>query len=900
MPSLNSKSMFNFARTPAGDRVALATYDGRLEFYSTDTIVNGGAPLAQFTGVGGGTIRDVACDGTNFYAATDTTSGLMISVFAPSGNTYTKVADYPTTDLQVQTMKLNYADGYLTLSGSTNVRVFKLQNGIPVELNFDNYFQRYYFAPSTSAYTVPSFHFFWDSALVKKNNHVYLIATAYSLGDVYELPSTDSVLVTYQGNKGTPNPKTSLASDTTAGPFYGDPIGFIATTAAPAGMSLNWDFGDGTPVIAGSTGTPITHQFSRASSIVKATNVLDSSINSSVPVTLSKPTIRFGFQNYNHANFRYLFEQPNASSAAPIVAGDSFFDASDGSIQSHYDTWVLDGTSTNLDPTGSVAVGACGAHNLTFSTQYGPYSSPGVPTGAPVGYSINPFIYSTRPFAAFIDVGSDASSLNFTGHVRTSHDTNAISPSQASMLSYKWELLDGSNQPVPDAGTKTGMVGGDGVVTYNVDKSFIKGRNYRGHLTVTGVVQPSCASYTVDEAFTDFLNPPDPQLLKSCTGPSNNIPPCTFSVISATGSDMSGWNYHWSVSPTNNVSPTASSDARFSPVFTSTASQTPYTVYLTVDNAIASAPQQHVDVTVPAQTCPTMIAGVNVFIAYSGHTSGCTQNTGSCAAGETLSFSAAPFGYDFTCSTHTYSWTFGDGGTGTGASLNHVYASPSTYSVTLTIANAGQSVPITQSVIVGGSTAPAPAPAPVPVPSGACSTMTSTTVFVAYNNPSNSCNQYGGTCGTGDNITFTASAFGYDFSCANHTFSWTFGDGQVGTGKSVTHKYSGNGTFTVGLSIFNGTQTFQTSASVVVGGGTTPNPTPTPTPTPAGCAAIVAGQTFFVGYSGPQSGCTQYTGDASITTSPAPRTHSRGISVTARPALERQRIIATSMRARTT
>ena len=134
--------MFNFARTPAGDRVALATYDGRLEFYSTDTIVNGGAPLAQFTGVGGGTIRDVACDGTNFYAATDTTSGLMISVFAPSGNTYTKVADYPTTDLQVQTMKLNYADGYLTWSGSTNVRVFKLQNGIPVELNFDNYFQR--------------------------------------------------------------------------------------------------------------------------------------------------------------------------------------------------------------------------------------------------------------------------------------------------------------------------------------------------------------------------------------------------------------------------------------------------------------------------------------------------------------------------------------------------------------------------------------------------------------------------------------------------------------------------------------------------------------------------------------------------------------------------------------
>src|SRR5207237_3430684 len=188
-------------------------------------------------------------------------------------------------------------------------------------------------------------------------------------------------------------------------------------------------------------------------------------------------------------------------------------------------------------------------------------------------------------------------------HVRTSFDTNAISQSQASTLSYKWELLNGNNQPVPAAPTKTGMVGGDGVVTYNVDKSVITGRNDRGHLTVTAMngVGPSCAPYTIHEAFTDFLNPPDPQLLKSCTGPSNNIPPCTFSVISATGSDMSGWNYHWSVSPTNNVSPRASSDARFSPVFTSTASQTPYTVYLTVDNGIASSPQQHVDVTDPAQ-----------------------------------------------------------------------------------------------------------------------------------------------------------------------------------------------------------------------------------------------------------------------------------------------------------
>src|SRR6266568_3100546 len=77
-------------------------------------------------------------------------------------------------------------------------------------------------------------------------------------------------------------------------------------------------------------------------------------------------------------------------------------------------------------------------------------------------------------------------------------------------------------------------------------------------------------------------------------------------------------------------------------------------------------------------TCPTMIAGMNVFMAYSGQTSGCSQSTGSCSVGETISFSAASFGYDFSCATHTYSWNFGDGGTGSGANVNHAYSSPAT------------------------------------------------------------------------------------------------------------------------------------------------------------------------------------------------------------------------------
>ncbi|MDQ6802759.1 MAG: PKD domain-containing protein, partial [Acidobacteriota bacterium] len=46
----------------------------------------------------------------------------------------------------------------------------------------------------------------------------------------------------------------------------------------------------------------------------------------------------------------------------------------------------------------------------------------------------------------------------------------------------------------------------------------------------------------------------------------------------------------------------------------------------------------------------------------------------------------------------------------------------------------------------------------------------------------------------------------------------------------------------------------------------TPTPTPTPTPGPSGaCSPVIANVTFFVDFVGPQSGCTEYSGDCSST-----------------------------------
>src|SRR6266851_307523 len=367
LPSIR-KLIALHAKNAAMDRIAF-TGDGSLQIYNAADLVAGGPFLLKFNGTNGAQVGGVVSDGTNFYATSDTNSGLVISKFTPSGNSYTR-ADYPMSGTG-GTNHLSYGDGYLVWTGSINglwgMRVFKLQSGAPVEIDFQNYFQRYYINNIDQRYTTPNFHNFYDSVVVKKNNHTYLMVTAFSLGDVYELPSTDSVVVNNNGTGGTLN--TNVPAGSGAGPFYGDPVKFTATTGAPAPMNVTWDFGDGATA-AGVTGTQITHQFAGTTSgtsltrTVKATNSTDSSINSSVSVNIQKPTPRFGI------NSKFLFLQPNASSPAPIVVGDNFFDASDGSVESHYNTWVVDGVSTNLIPSAGPPVGVCGQHTLSFTANY--------------------------------------------------------------------------------------------------------------------------------------------------------------------------------------------------------------------------------------------------------------------------------------------------------------------------------------------------------------------------------------------------------------------------------------------------------------------------------------------------------------------------------------------------
>ena len=59
------------------------------------------------------------------------------------------------------------------------------------------------------------------------------------------------------------------------------------------------------------------------------------------------------------------------------------WDASDGAVEGHYTSWVLDGVTTKKLPNEAFGVGTCGAHSLAFNTHYGPYSGTGSAIAGP-------------------------------------------------------------------------------------------------------------------------------------------------------------------------------------------------------------------------------------------------------------------------------------------------------------------------------------------------------------------------------------------------------------------------------------------------------------------------------------------------------------------------------------
>ncbi len=137
--------------------------------------------------------------------------------------------------------------------------------------------------------------------------------------------------------------------------------------------------------------------------------------------------------------------------------------------------------------------------------------------------------------------------------------------------------------------------------------------------------------------------------------------------------------------------------------------------------------------------------------------------------------------------TLTYQWGFGDGSAvADGATPDHTYTQAGTYTVTLTVSNGTLTATVSTTATI------AQAPAPIARAGG----------------------PYSGTEGSAVHFDGTASS---DPRGATLTYQWNFGDGSaIADGATPSHTYADNGSYTVTLTVSNGSLTGAATATATI------------------------------------------------------------------------------------
>jgi hypothetical protein len=187
----------SLARSAEQSTIALVNNNTHgVEIYTADGLVTGGSPIATFSP----TLEycGMTSDGTNFYSANRGFTGMSISTFSPSGQTY---AEQPSpVSGAFSPTNIRYGNGLLSIVGSAgtayDIRVFRVPS--MAELDFSaflqdstsapRYFQAYYGASAVpTGYLNPEEIAFSDSLIYTTGGQTYLIANMWGIGDVYEL-----------------------------------------------------------------------------------------------------------------------------------------------------------------------------------------------------------------------------------------------------------------------------------------------------------------------------------------------------------------------------------------------------------------------------------------------------------------------------------------------------------------------------------------------------------------------------------------------------------------------------------------------------------------------------------------------------------------------------------------
>lgn len=722
-------------------------------------------------------------------------------------------------------LKIEATDGALAVTGkgtgadgvsrTSQVLFYDTKSGAPVEIPVGDWFESFYFAPP-AGYAKPEQTYIpvdFSQAVPHINQgKTYLIWSGYGFGDAFEIQAGDSLDIrpATPVSWGTQNPKNP---NRTQGPYYGDTVTFTSSYSGQITPNVNWNFGN-TGSLGNTTTTPVgtnvPYRYKDLTSagtigavkIVTGTSATDSSINDSENVTLLVPTAR-------------ILHDPAAAQitaggayAGPVVVGDNFYDASDGTVESHFGVWTLNGVTTQSAPTVPVRVDACGANTLSFIARYQQYSgsTAAIPIGAnPFDVAISSVSFTAVPFSAKPTIsGSNASTLTFSNAGRTS----STAFNTGATWTVQWNLLDSSDAPLGTQPISSVWPVGT-VPSFPVSKPIVTGSKVRLTITVDAgaMAAAGCGSFLT--ATADFpLAPPDPFVsTASCTQPTT-LGNCTLSANSLSGRDQTGWTYAWSVTPSIGSLPATRT---ISPASFPAAGS--YSVSVTATNAIDSTTSSPVNLNVAQPPCVPTPANT-IYYSYSA------------GSGTSATFDAKILGTSYSwqdCDTLTWAW--GDGtsptvGNKTNAlSVTHTFASNGSFNVSLTVSNsAGASRVYTQAVQVGTVTPPPPPPPPPP-PTG-CTAPKAGALFVGFSGPQSGCKPGAASppCNAGETVSFKVETFGYTIQSCD-TFTWKFGDGVSGSGQTPSHAYTAAGTYTVELRVSNSAGSTTTTGPVVVSAG---------------------------------------------------------------------------------
>jgi PKD repeat protein len=809
-------------------RAAYIGSDGKLYVWSyADLASTSGAALATFTSRTGG-FADVSFDESGDLWAVEGKTNLW-KLEAVGGN-YNPIV-YTPFGGSFDPAVLDAGSGHIAVAGvdrvagAYDVRILKMESGGPTAINTDNFFMKYYHtAPQGYAEACVYCGIQADIQVVKHGGKTYLMYSVFGLGDVFEIQGSDSIHLTKKTNYGTVNP--NAPSD---GPFIGDIVTFTAnSSSATTSYDVTYDFGnpESTDNTAGpkKTGLDVTHQYTgltSASAItapktVRAVTIQDSTIASQMALSLKVPTPRVAISG-STTPFT-----ANASNLE-VLAGSTFKDASDGSVESHFGTWTLDTVPTKFKPNATnISVGTVGPHTMKFRGSYGKYDPTTLEGTSLYNTPELTLNYTVKPFLAVLNaptiVGND---VRFSGKPEFTTDTTILSAAQwtvtwtfnaASAGGVSTQAASsGVPQTVPVGTIPTFEVPTDQVTSGSTVTLLI-------HVDPVGLSTPA-APYTDDSA-SMTLTTPDPLIEQAGCGNAGSD--CEFTAKSVGGGSISDWTLSWTLKRGTSVVGTSSA-VTYEPTVNVAGD---YTITLKAKKSIFEK-EVSKNFTVAQSLCGALPQSHQVAI----NKAGCAS---SCAPGTTITFSPSFNGYSKqACDTIT--WTFGDGTTGSGTPVQKSYTSGGTYNVQMKISNTNGSMTETTTVTITGGGTDNPGN-----PGNSCTAPTTATFSWAG---SIGCAP-GSNCRTTEVITFTPRRGSLSLQNCD-TVSWNFGDNTTSTQRTPTKQYSAPGTYTVTLVVTNsqGSQTVTRDVVVV-------------TPPAGTCTQAPTLGNFAIAYTGGTSACS--------------------------------------------